>query len=770
MGMQKIQRFARDHWKTGLLILIFLVAFQIRLSTADMKYIQAFDPFFHYRYTEYIVEGGVLPQWDELSYYPPGRPLNAPPLMYYVTAYAYMLFHAFSSGTSLFAFAKYMTAVYAALAIFPAYLIGKELSGKNAGLMAALFIGVSPAIMSRTMAGFYDTDTVVVFFSTLTMYLFTRLIRRVTLKDLMAKKREAWLEVVAATVGFSLFLLGWAPGQYIPIIAMGSLFVYAFIVALERKRSIGSVSSELVERIAPPAIAFVVGVAVVQMLGYPILQALASLIVFAKDPSRVLIVNISVAELQHTSIFGGNMGPLFAQVSAAVVFVLAGAILMLKRDRLMGSLLLSWVVLSLFTITQGVRFMLVFAPAAAVTAGVALGELYNDVAKLGRNAFLAALLFLVSVLVALKNPMAGMLLATLSSFVILSMSWNRKLLVYAVITSSFLLLLMAPRVWGWGLPPLWNVGVHVAVAVFAFVTKDSKETNISDYLPKALVAGTMLLAASVAISQGSQLAVASSSESLDGNWEAALTWLRDSTSADAVVGTWWDPGHQIAGFSGKRVIADGAHCPESDCKPGLNTRISDLGFIFSTSDEAAAVERLLKYRGDASEMYWIVSDDLVGKFQWLQYFGTGCDGSGGINPQDAGRCPLYSQLFAERVSYDPQTLKPSAYEYQSGVKLAFNEKGFPVVTMDRDGTVATFEREVVQTEGKPEIVTLTNSANNTLPGTVWVSSGYSYLVYIPPNQESSLFSRMFFYEDTFERFELVYKNNAMKIYKLKGLS
>ena len=90
--------------------------------------------------------------------------------------------------------------------------------------------------------------------------------------------------------------------------------------------------------------------------------------------------------------------------------------------------------------------------------------------------------------------------------------------------------------------------------------------------------------------------------------------------------------------------------------------------------------------------------------------------------------------------------------------------------MDRDGTVATFEREVVQTEGKPEIVTLTNSANNTLPGTVWVSSGYSYLVYIPPNQESSLFSRMFFYEDTFERFELVYKNNAMKIYKLKGLS
>ncbi|MBI4017468.1 MAG: hypothetical protein HY366_00815 [Candidatus Aenigmarchaeota archaeon] len=767
MKLNRAGAFVRAHWKIALVLAIVLLSYQIRLSTADMKYIQAFDPFFMYRYTEYIVDNGVLPQWDELSYYPPGRPLNAPPLMFYLTAYLYKLFIVFAPGMTLFVFAKYITAVYGAMSAIPAYLLGKELSNKEAGVLAALFVGINPSILSRTMAGFYDTDTIVIFFSLFTMYLFIRLIKRVRLTDLKEKKHAAWREVVMTATGVALFALAWGPGVYIGVIAMGSLFLYALITFFrDRKRGLQKIlKDELAQRLAPAILAFATGLTVVQALGYPAWQQLQFLLIFARDPSQVLIVNISVAELQHATIFAGSMQELFARISVAVLFTLAGAVLLFKRDRLMGSLLITWTALSMLSITQGIRFLLVFAPAAAVAGGVALGELYSDVQRLGRYAMPISLVFFAVAVIGLQNPLAATLLATLTAVVIVAFFVNSKLLPFAVIPVSFLLAILKSSAWGF--PIGWNVVVHTVAIGFAIVMRGNSSAEIRDALPRAIVVGTMMITAVIAISHASQLAGAIGGESISGNWESALTWLRDSTSDDAVVGTWWDPGHQLAGFSGKRVIADGAHCADSECKPGLNTRITDLGFIFATSDEEAAVQRLLKYRGDSSEVYWIVSDDLIGKFRWLQYFGTGCDGVGQYTADGQSRCPLYSQLSAQRASYDQNTLQPVVYYYDNNMRVVFNQDGIPIVIYENDGKTSTFAREIANVNNTPQRLALNTDANSTLVGTVWVHPDYSYLVYVPPQLDNSMFTRMFLYEDKFEHFEMVYKNKEVKIYKLK---
>lgn len=761
-----VHALARKHWHLVALLIIFLLAFSVRLTTADMKYIQAFDPFFHYRYTSYIADQGVLPDWDELSYYPPGRPMTAAPLMYYVTAYLFLLYRALSPETTLFVFAKYITAAYAALAVIPAYLLGRELSNKNAGLLGALFIGMSPSILSRTMAGFYDTDTIVVFFSVLTMYLFVRLIKRVTLADLLAKRIPAWREVVMATLGIVLFQLAWLPGIYIPVIAIGSVFFSGFIRLVETRFGEFQkiVRQEIVERAAPPAIAFFAGMAIVQALGYDAFYQLVFLSTFSQDPARILIVNISVAELQHTSIFAGQMRELFARISMPVIFALAGAALAFKRSRLLGSLLLVWTAMSLFTVTQGVRFLLVFAPAAAVAGGVALAEIYRDVGRLGKHALPASLLFVVSALASLYNPLLALLIAT-NTAVVISVR-NR----YVAGTITFIIALLAIAFSGYILILNLLLAIGLGSVMILFLLS-LKEEDVTDKLPSAVLLGTMLIAVFVALSHGSQLAYATSDGSLDANWEEALTWLRDNTAKDAVVGTWWDPGHQLTGFAGKRVIADGAHCPDTACSPGLNTRIADLGFIFSTTDENKAVETFLKYRGDASEMYWIVSDDLIGKYQWLQFFGTGCDGSGNINPQDAGKCPLYSQAFAQRISYDQETLEPRTYFYEGGLRVLLDQGNIPIAVLDRDGSAETFEKQVIHVGNNPTVVSLRSSSNATrvLPGTIWIHPAYAYVVHIPPTLEQSMFTRMFLYEDEFEHFEMVFKNDAIRIYKLKTL-
>jgi len=90
------------------------------------------------------------------------------------------------------------------------------------------------------------------------------------------------------------------------------------------------------------------------------------------------------------------------------------------------------------------------------------------------------------------------------------------------------------------------------------------------------------------------------------------------------------------------------------------------------------------------------------------------------------------------------------------------------VVMSRDNKNYLFQKEITYVNDTVQVLDF-SQFNETIPGTVWLHPDKSYLVFIPPNLENSLFTRMFFYEEneTLENFELVYKNKQVKIYKLK---
>jgi hypothetical protein len=141
---------------------------------------------------------------------------------------------------------------------------------------------------------------------------------------------------------------------------------------------------------------------------------------------------------------------------------------------------------------------------------------------------------------------------------------------------------------------------------------------------------------------------------IDQNWDSAWEFLKTKTPEFSIVGTWWDPGHMITGLAERRAYSDGAHCQlGNDGKPAclytINDRITDLGKIMVTADENESLNLIRKYQGDSPKVYWIASDDLIGKFQWLQYFGTGCDAR---DTEQQKRCPLYIQIPEQSRSVD----------------------------------------------------------------------------------------------------------------------
>ncbi|MEM2974220.1 MAG: STT3 domain-containing protein, partial [Candidatus Micrarchaeia archaeon] len=170
MEFDRIKTMLLKWWPVLALFLIFLFCYYIRAMNNMPDRILSFDPVFMYRQTYYIANWGHLPVWDELSYYP-GRPMDydyAAPFMFYLTTLLWWLLKGF--GLSLLTTASYAGALYGAAITIPAFLLGRELSNKWGGLMAATLAGTAPQILIRTFGASYDTDQLVLFFLLLTIF------------------------------------------------------------------------------------------------------------------------------------------------------------------------------------------------------------------------------------------------------------------------------------------------------------------------------------------------------------------------------------------------------------------------------------------------------------------------------------------------------------------------------------------------------------------------------------------------------------------------
>ena len=256
---------------------------------------------------------------------------------------------------------------------------------------------------------------------------------------------------------------------------------------------------------------------------------------------------------------------------------------------------------------------------------------------------------------------------------------------------------------------------------------------------------------------------------LSDNWYNALTWMKNNTPECSVVATYWDPGHFITGIARRAVIFDGASQSNPFVRPSNSTqeglvvekydaninhivlynngtkttaRIQDVSTTLLTSNETLAVNILREYlKPNCTDMYYIASADLIPKSTWWTYFAT-------WNPVDKKGTP-YNYAAIPLGNARPDLAQNAiVYSYPISQQQAFIMyvvNGTPMVFLQQQGTAEPIKVEKFIYFDKSGNGVVFAQDNAGIKGTVYIEPGNQEMLFIPPELENAMFTRMFLF-------------------------
>jgi dolichyl-diphosphooligosaccharide--protein glycosyltransferase len=165
------------------LVLIVIIGVLIRLSPVvqGTVLLKEFDVWIQYNSVQYIVGNGLY-DWmnykDFQMWYPDGyqRSVLRPGLLF-SAAILYQIVVALGIDITLIEFVFLWPAIMGGITILVMYFLGKEIMDRRTGLIAATFLALSPGSMQRTVAGFFDNETVGVLAVLLTFLFYLKTVK-----------------------------------------------------------------------------------------------------------------------------------------------------------------------------------------------------------------------------------------------------------------------------------------------------------------------------------------------------------------------------------------------------------------------------------------------------------------------------------------------------------------------------------------------------------------------------------------------------------------
>jgi len=221
-----IERIKRvDKKQLFLVFIIFALAFGIRGHLLRFEYMFEFDSYYEARMAANVIQTGVVPQNDPLSYYFMGGawpPRNQ--FFLYLTAWIYNIFTLWGPYDKMLwvQFVKVLPALFGALTAAAMFFLGKEIYGRKAGYVMAFVTAVSPAFVYRTMAGFFQAGC----FGFLLFVMGWVFLAR-AIKD-PAFNRKGIINAVLGGLSFGLMAITWDMNFLIPL-TFGGYFVFAMM-------------------------------------------------------------------------------------------------------------------------------------------------------------------------------------------------------------------------------------------------------------------------------------------------------------------------------------------------------------------------------------------------------------------------------------------------------------------------------------------------------------------------------------------------------------
>ena len=547
------------------LSLMFVVALAVRLLPLRFGfYLSEFDPYLQWRMSEYIVKNGFLAwfSWhDTMSWYPWGMTMAQGNLygVAFAVAAVYEFLRAIGVNTTVFEVAVLFPVVAGALTSLASYFLGKDLWGRGAGLLAALFMALNPSNISRTTLGFLRHEPLGILLMILVFLFFLR----------ANQKGRGMRGTIGYSVlaGLSLFYLtaAWAASYYPMDLIV--LYVAALVVAGRYTRQLllsYSVTYGAFLFLAPLTI---------PKIGFGSLTSLTFLVI----PGVLILLLAREA---------GGMLPswrhrAYAFIVVSVVLVgLAYALVTLKIMALPSGKFLS--TLNPFTRLDMPIVASVSEHRPATWASFFYE--YNTLTFLGLFGFFFVLrrlrdtdIFItIAALTSLyfSGSLVRLTLILAPTFSILAAIATVEMAKPAVDILRQAVIFPKRRI-----PGLVKIGREFGLAVLliliiAIVPAFSKAVAAA-YAPATIATSSIPVVPSEGVKYQ--------------DWLEALAWLHDNTPQSSVVMAWWDYGYWITALADRKTLADNG--------TQNTTQIAMIAQMFMRN-ETTAVPMMQKYNVD----------------------------------------------------------------------------------------------------------------------------------------------------------------------------
>ncbi len=549
--------------------------FKSRLQDSQQQtYLLAIDPYFWYRNARNYVETGLAYDVEiDGEYYDTHR--MAPfmeedvekrksggqfggwfgkkyqNLHVFIIVWLYKILSFFNSNISLMAAAFYVPIIISPLMVIPAFFIARRVGGNVAGFFAGLMIAIHPFVLTRTSGGFSDTDAYNVLFPLFITWVF---IEAFETKNL---KKKVWLTVLSGFL-MGLFSFAWSGWSFIfnVLLASAGIFlIYQIVINREmiKKGILNLINYFKIKNTIIIIITFIVssGVFVTSFSGIrAFLRGLTEYIKFAqmKDVAVTSLwynVYTTVAEMNPL-----QWKQIVEQIGGQLLFSIAliGIFLTIVKRNKDGSINPLYAVL-----VSVLSFLVIY-----------FSFNYNSFV------FFVLSVIAITLFVLLTNKDIEQKIDIKTSLIIIIWFFATA---YASTKGVRFILIMAPA---------FALGFGIALGlIYDFFSKFlSKEMHVE----KAVAGIVMFILLSTLIispiSNANQVA-RNQIPSMNDAWYETLTKIKQNSTEDAIINSWWDFGHWFKAIADRGVTLDGG---------GQNQPQAHwLGKLMITSDEKMSV-------------------------------------------------------------------------------------------------------------------------------------------------------------------------------------
>jgi len=515
----------------GILAIIILICIVMRILPMQWgPYLNEYDPFFHYRSAEYIAKNGYAAWYtwvDDLSWYPMGRDVasNAYPGIPFSGVFLWQVANTVGIKIDVLTACLYFPVLMAAITCVFAFLLGKDFAGGVGGIFTALLVAINPSYISRTVAGFFDTENIGIFAIATTSLFFIR-----SIDD----KRGIPSRIMYAIIGgltFGYLSASWGAARYIT----GLLSVFLIVSILIGKYKTQQLTSFSIIN----GLGLLIAAIFVPHLGWGYLSSIENLAALS-----VAIVAL-IYEFLKTRVDDEKL-----RIGMLVSFLIIG---------------LAVFILPIFGIGNGIggKFLRVLDPFESPNALFSsVGEhklsTWNNFFEDWGVGLALGLLGAYYIIKDLDDKKLYLLLFYLTALYF-SATLVRILLIFAIpgsiLVSYAIVELLAPFNAGISAPK--EVGKRKR-SIFAV----SKPLSIVFILMLFLSFVIPVLDAQAIANQPGPYASSMIPVLLNGDfpndWHTALAWLKANTTKDAVIATWWDYGYWIETVANRTTIIDGS--------------------------------------------------------------------------------------------------------------------------------------------------------------------------------------------------------------------